>query len=94
MRRFVTMAAMSACILVAAGAPTNLARANGKAAATLETVTMKGEIIDPQCYFTHDSRGLAHAGCAAICAKGGQGLAFAGSTATDLMSNTALPALR
>lgn len=40
------------------------------------SVTLTGEIIDPQCYFTHDSRGAAHASCAAICAKGGQGLAF------------------
>lgn len=41
-----------------------------------EPVSLNGEIIDPQCYFTHGSRGPAHASCATLCAKGGQGLAF------------------
>jgi hypothetical protein len=48
----------------------------GKAAPRSEAVTMRGEIVDPQCYFGHDSRGPVHASCAAMCAKGGQGLAF------------------
>lgn len=39
-------------------------------------VQLAGEIIDPQCYFTHDGRGLAHAACAERCARGGQGLSF------------------
>lgn len=39
-------------------------------------VLLRGEIIDPQCYFTHDSRGLEHASCARMCAKGGQDMAF------------------
>ena len=47
-----------------------------KAAPRFASVTMSGEIIDPQCYYTHDSRGMAHASCAAMCAKGGQGLSF------------------
>jgi hypothetical protein len=47
-----------------------------KPAARFEMVSMRGEIVDPQCYFTHDSRGVVHASCAAMCAKGGQGLAF------------------
>lgn len=55
-----------------AHAPTTI----GKTAPRSEAVTMKGEIVDPQCYFGHDSRGPAHASCAAMCAKGGQGLAF------------------
>ena len=38
--------------------------------------TMIGEIIDPQCYFSHASRGPEHAACALMCAKGGQTLAF------------------
>lgn len=50
--------------------------ASGKAVPRSQPATMNGEFIDPQCYFTHDSRGAAHASCAAICAKGGQGLAF------------------
>ena len=41
-----------------------------------KTVTMKGEIVDPQCWIQHDGRGLAHAGCATACAKAGQTLAF------------------
>ncbi|MEO5988099.1 MAG: hypothetical protein ABIU54_02490 [Candidatus Eisenbacteria bacterium] len=40
------------------------------------SVTMTGEIIDPQCYFTHDGRGIEHASCATLCAKGGQDMAF------------------
>ena len=39
-------------------------------------VTLEGEIIDPQCYFTHGGRGLAHRSCAIYCARGGQDLAF------------------
>ena len=39
-------------------------------------VTMEGEIIDPQCYYTHGGRGLAHRSCAIYCARGGQDLAF------------------
>lgn len=41
-----------------------------------QPVQLAGEIIDPQCYFTHDGRGLAHAACAELCARGGQGLSF------------------
>ena len=40
------------------------------------SVTLTGEIIDPQCYFTHDGRGIDHVSCATVCAKGGQDLAF------------------
>lgn len=40
------------------------------------TVTLEGEIIDPQCYFTHGGRGVAHRDCALLCARGGQSLAF------------------
>lgn len=39
-------------------------------------VTLEGEIIDPQCYFTHGGRGLEHRTCALLCARGGQDLAF------------------
>lgn len=39
-------------------------------------VTLEGEIIDPQCYFTHGGRGLVHRDCAILCARGGQSLAF------------------
>lgn len=40
------------------------------------TVVLAGEIIDPQCFFIHESRGLDHVACATKCAKGGQGLSF------------------
>src|SRR5206468_1365283 len=39
-------------------------------------VVMEGEIIDPQCWFTHGGEGLAHRACAQMCARGGQDLAF------------------
>ncbi len=39
-------------------------------------VTLEGEIIDPQCYFTHGGQGPEHRDCALMCARGGQGLAF------------------
>ncbi len=45
-------------------------------AAKVQTVTMEGELIDPQCWFTHNGEGLEHAGCARMCARGGQDLAF------------------
>ncbi len=55
----------------------------GRTAATVpagtpqySSVVLVGEIIDPQCFFIHESRGLDHADCATKCAKGGQGLAF------------------
>jgi hypothetical protein len=41
-----------------------------------QEVTLRGELIDPQCYFTHASRGPEHASCARMCAQGGQDLAF------------------
>jgi hypothetical protein len=40
------------------------------------TVTLEGEIVDPQCWFTHGARGVEHRSCAAYCARGGQDLAF------------------
>jgi hypothetical protein len=40
------------------------------------TVTMEGEIIDPQCWFTHGGSGPGHRDCALMCARGGQSLAF------------------
>lgn len=44
--------------------------------AKVRTITMKGEIVDPQCWIQHDGRGKAHTGCAIACAKAGQTLAF------------------
>lgn len=62
------------------GVPLALASPAGGPAARpavrASSVTMTGEIVDPQCYFTHDARGTAHAACATRCARGGQGLAF------------------
>ena len=63
-------------LLLAGAAMAHPPTTPGKVASRSEAVTMKGEIVDPQCYFGHDSRGPAHASCAAMCAKGGQGLAF------------------
>jgi hypothetical protein len=47
-----------------------------EASRSARAVTLEGEIIDPQCYFTHGGQGLAHRDCALMCARGGQGLAF------------------
>ncbi len=47
-----------------------------KAPPPTQAVTLRGELIDPLCYFTHASRGPEHANCARMCAKGGQNLAF------------------
>ena len=65
-------AALTAFTGVASGA-----RVQGlEAALESRSVTLRGEIIDPQCYFTHDGRGADHASCALFCARGGQDLAF------------------
>lgn len=36
--------------------------------------TITGEVIDPVCYLSHDSRGPDHAECARMCAKNGNAL--------------------
>jgi len=41
-----------------------------------QQVQLVGEIVDPQCWFTHDGQGEAHRDCAVMCAEGGQGLAL------------------
>ena len=41
-----------------------------------QQVQLVGEIVDPQCWFTHDGQGEDHRDCAVMCAKGGQGLAL------------------
>src|SRR5688572_25241116 len=56
--------------------PQGDAMAHGQHGAKTSTVTLRGEIVDPQCFLTHDGRGMAHQGCALSCAKGGQTLAF------------------
>lgn len=38
--------------------------------------TVVGEVIDPVCYLSHDSRGAEHAACARACAKQGVNLAI------------------
>lgn len=45
-------------------------------AATVTKVALTGELIDTQCWFTHNGEGKDHAACAVKCAKGGQDLAF------------------
>lgn len=65
-------AALAAFTGVASGA-----RVQGlEAALESRSVKLRGEIIDPQCFFTHDGRGADHASCALFCARGGQDLAF------------------
>ena len=41
-----------------------------------QQVQLVGEIVDPQCWFTHDGQGKDHRDCAVMCAEGGQGLAL------------------
>ncbi len=45
-------------------------------AAKVEKVQLIGELIDPQCWYTHNGEGKDHVACAIRCAKGGQDLAF------------------
>ncbi|MBI1797210.1 MAG: hypothetical protein HY076_04915 [Candidatus Eisenbacteria bacterium] len=63
---FVILGALAASIAGAGCAPASGARA----------LTMEGEIIDPQCWFTHGGEGLSHRDCALMCARGGQSLGF------------------
>src|SRR5262245_22230052 len=44
--------------------------------AAVKKVDLVGELVDPQCWFTHNADGKDHAKCALNCAKGGQDLAF------------------
>jgi hypothetical protein len=53
-----------------------LALAGCGASRSARAVTLEGEVIDPQCYFTHGGQGPTHRDCALMCARGGQGLAF------------------
>ena len=76
MKRITLYLLVGACLMFATYVMAHPASAPAKVAPRSESVTMIGEIIDPQCYFGHDSRGVAHASCATMCAKGGQGLAF------------------
>jgi hypothetical protein len=53
-------------------------------AAAVKKVDMIGELVDPQCWFTHNADGKDHAKCALNCAKGGQDLAFFDSKTGEL----------
>ncbi len=39
-------------------------------------ITLTGTVVDTGCYMTHDSKGPAHAACAAACARKGVPLAI------------------
>src|SRR5215472_13425344 len=41
-----------------------------------KTVSISGTVVDTGCYVSHDSKGEAHAKCAAACAKNGVPLAI------------------
>lgn len=45
-------------------------------AAQVRPVTLEGELVDTQCWYTHNGEGREHADCARLCARGGQDLAF------------------
>lgn len=53
-------------------------------ASSVEKVSLTGELIDPQCWFTHNGEGEKHAECAVRCARGGQDLAFLDSTTGEV----------
>ena len=63
---------------------------NAKAATTtparadVKKVSLTGELVDPQCWFTHNGEGKVHAKCAVMCARGGQDLAFLDSRTGEL----------
>jgi hypothetical protein len=52
--------------------------------AEVKKVDLTGEIVDPQCWFTHNGEGKDHAGCAVRCARGGQDLAFLDARSGEL----------
>lgn len=54
------------------------------AAAAVTKVRLAGELVDPQCWFTHNGEGRKHADCAVTCARGGQNLAFLEKDTRDL----------
>lgn len=60
----------------AAAKSATLAAAKSLPASSVEDVNLTGELIDPQCWFTHNGEGESHIKCAVTCAKGGQDLAF------------------
>ena len=91
MRTLVTRLAASAAIAASVAAaheghkhadakPTRAAAARPAAtkpaAAAVQSVQLTGELVDPQCWYTHNGEGKAHASCAVRCARGGQDLAF------------------
>ena len=41
-----------------------------------KAITVSGTVVDTGCYVSHDSKGEAHAKCAAACAKNGVPLAI------------------
>lgn len=74
--RIATPSRTATLVLAAFLAVPALAGATDVPPGTGKTVTLRGEIVDPQCWITHDGRGTAHTGCALACAKAGQTLAF------------------
>ena len=59
-------------------------------AAAVKKVELIGELIDPQCWYTHNADGKDHAKCALNCAKGGQDLAFYDTRTGELHTLLAL----
>ena len=41
-----------------------------------QEIQIVGELVDPQCWFTHDGQGGDHRDCAVMCAEGGQDLSL------------------
>jgi len=60
----------------AATAKRTTAQATPKLDMKVQQVQVVGELVDPQCWFTHDGQGADHRDCAVMCAEGGQGLAL------------------
>lgn len=52
------------------------AKATPKLDMKVQEVQLVGELVDPQCWFTHDGQGADHRDCAVMCAEGGQDLAL------------------
>jgi hypothetical protein len=75
LRKFAAGLALASLVPLAAVATPAAAR-EAVTTAKVKSVTMKGEIVDPQCWIQHDGRGKAHTGCALACAKAGQTLNF------------------
>ncbi|HKE90106.1 MAG TPA: hypothetical protein VKB45_07205 [Gemmatimonadales bacterium] len=67
-------------------------RAQAAAAGSGDQVTLTGQVIDVNCYSTHQQSGAQHKSCATACAKQGVSLAILTNDGTIYMAVSSKPA--